>query len=380
MTINSDSAPDHVTVVRHSPSQSRGAAQEAAIEFGRFQMLLRRRQLIADGVPVKLGARAFELLSALSKSDGSLVTKEELVSCVWPGIHVSEENLKVQISLLRKTLGEDRDFIRTEPGRGYRFTAAVKSTEPRNSSQRATRRWQRPRRATVARWMRVRFFPGCPHQNASSSIVAKSRLYKALAFAVGLGLSPFFGTAHAAPASGGDTVRGLYDVLLNTMKNGRTLGQSGRFAKLDPVIRRSFDIAEMARLSLGRAWTGLSDAQRQQMTESYGRYVSAIYADRFDSYAGQKLEVTSEEPAASGVIVRSRIIKADGEPVKVDYAMRRAGDGWLISDIYLDSAISEVATRRSEFATILRNEGFDGLVAALNRKADILTGTTAKAF
>ena len=60
--------------------------------------------------------------------------------------------------------------------------------------------------------------------------------------------------------------------------------------------------------------------------------------------------------------------------------MHRAGDGWLIADIYLDSAISEVATRRSEFATILRNEGFDGLIAALNRKADMLTGTMAKAF
>ena len=60
--------------------------------------------------------------------------------------------------------------------------------------------------------------------------------------------------------------------------------------------------------------------------------------------------------------------------------MRRAGDGWLISDIYLDSAISEVATRRSEFAATFRSEGFDGLIAALNRKADILTGTTAKAF
>jgi phospholipid transport system substrate-binding protein len=90
--------------------------------------------------------------------------------------------------------------------------------------------------------------------------------------------------------------------------------------------------------------------------------------------------VTGEEPAPSGVVVRSRIIKADGEPVKVDYAMHRTGDGWLISDIYLDSAISEVATRRSEFATILRNDGFDGLVAALNRKADTLTGATARAF
>jgi phospholipid transport system substrate-binding protein len=210
--------------------------------------------------------------------------------------------------------------------------------------------------------------------------ISKARLLKVAAFAAGLGLGTLSGAVHATPVSGGDTVRGLYDALLNTMKNGRTLGQSGRFAKLDPVIRRSFDIAEMARLSLGRSWTSLSDAQRQQMTESYGRYVSAIYADRFDSYAGQTLEVTSEEPSPSGVMVRSRIVKADGEPVKVDYAMRRAGDGWLISDIYLDSAISEVATRRSEFATILRNEGLDGLVAALNRKADILTGTTARAF
>ena len=78
--------------------------------------------------------------------------------------------------------------------------------------------------------------------------------------------------------------------------------------------------------------------------------------------------------------MRSQIIKANGEPVKVDYMMRRSGETWLISDIYLDGAISEVATRRSEFATILRNDGIDGLIAALNRKADILTATTAKAL
>jgi phospholipid transport system substrate-binding protein len=60
--------------------------------------------------------------------------------------------------------------------------------------------------------------------------------------------------------------------------------------------------------------------------------------------------------------------------------MRRNGDSWLISDIYLDGAISEVATRRSEFAAILRTDGVDGLIVALNRKADMLTGTTARAF
>jgi phospholipid transport system substrate-binding protein len=202
---------------------------------------------------------------------------------------------------------------------------------------------------------------------------------KAVAFAAGLALSALSAPVHAAPSSGGDTVQGLYNALLSTMKNGRILGQSGRFTQLDPVIRRSFDIASMARLSVGPAWAGLSEAQRQQMTESFGRYISAIYADRFDSYAGQKLEVTGEQPAPSGVMVRSQIIKANGEPVKVDYMMRRNGETWLISDIYLDGAISEVATRRSEFAAILKSDGIDGLIAALNRKADILTGTTARA-
>jgi phospholipid transport system substrate-binding protein len=167
-------------------------------------------------------------------------------------------------------------------------------------------------------------------------------------------------------------VQGLYDALLGTMKSGKALGQSGRFTQIEPVIRRSFDIAAMARLSVGPTWASLTEAQRQQLSESLGRYMSAIYADRFDSYRGQNLEVTGEQPAPSGVIVKSRIIKANGEPVKVDYMMHLSSGNWLISNIYLDGAISEVATRRS-----VRRHPEDGrhggLIAALNRKADTLS-------
>ena len=208
----------------------------------------------------------------------------------------------------------------------------------------------------------------------------KTTIWRTAALAAGLGLAMLSYPVHAAPVSGGDTVQGLYDALLVTMKNGRTLGQSGRFTQLEPVIRRTFDIASMARLSVGSSWSALTEGQRQQVTESFARYISAIYADRFDSYAGQKLHVTGEQPAAAGVMVKSQIVKANGEPVNIDYMMRRNGEAWLISDIYLDGAISEIATRRSEFAAILRNEGVDGLSAALNRKADMLTGTTAKSF
>src|SRR5260221_2205582 len=195
----------------------------------------------------------------------------------------------------------------------------------------------------------------------SRPILPRTPVWKTVGFAAGLGLAMLSFPVHAAPASGGDTVQGLYDALLSTMKNGRTLGQSGRFAQLEPIIRRTFDIPSMARLSVGSFWATLTEGQRQQVTESFGRYISAIYADRFDSYDGQKLRVTGELPAAAGAMVRSQIIKANGEPVNVDYMMRRTGDTWPISDIYLDSAISEVATRRSEFAAILQNEGVDGV-------------------
>jgi phospholipid transport system substrate-binding protein len=379
MTTNSETgfALDRVSVPRYSRGQSGSVVPEAAVEFGRFQILLRRRQLIADGVPIRLGTRAFDLLMVLLQADGSLVAKEELISCVWPGVHVSEENLKVQIYALRKALGADRDFIRTEPGRGYRFTAAVNSAAPWNSFRHAARRWQRPRQGMVSRWMRVRCFAECCDRSASRSTAAKARFSKALALAVALGLGTVSYTADAA-LGGSGTVQGLYDALLSAMKNGRTLGGSGRFAQLAPVIRSSFDVASMARLSVGPTWTGLNQAQRQEVTESYGRYISAIYSDRFDSYKGQKLEVTGEQPAPFGLLVKSRIIKNNGEPVEVDYIMRRNGVSWLIADIYLDSTISEVATRRSEFAAILRTQGINGLIAALNRKADVLTGTTAR--
>jgi DNA-binding winged helix-turn-helix (wHTH) protein len=100
---------------------------EASIEFGRFRVLLRRRRLLADDVPVELGTRAFDLLLVLLEADGALVTKEELLRRVWPGILVSEQNLKVQISALRKALGAERNFIRTDFGRGYRFIDVFRS-------------------------------------------------------------------------------------------------------------------------------------------------------------------------------------------------------------------------------------------------------------
>ena len=96
------------------------------LEFGRFRVLPRERQLLADGVPLDLGSRAFEILMVLLEAKGALVTKDQLFDRVWPGAVVEENNIQVHISSLRKALGEHRNLILTVPLRGYRFTAAVR--------------------------------------------------------------------------------------------------------------------------------------------------------------------------------------------------------------------------------------------------------------
>jgi DNA-binding winged helix-turn-helix (wHTH) protein len=127
----------------HGANRWSSATADAALEFGRFRVLSHRRQLFADGVPVELGARAFDLLLVLLEADGLLVSKEELLSRVWPGVVVSEENLKFQICALRKALGADRDVIRTEVGRGYRFTGVLRTNTATEARHRSTRPKQR---------------------------------------------------------------------------------------------------------------------------------------------------------------------------------------------------------------------------------------------
>jgi Predicted ATPase len=98
-----------------------------ALRFGPFELQARHRRLLRDGEPVPVGARAFDVLLALAERRERIVTKAELMDLAWPGLVVEENNLQVQISSLRKLLGSDA--IVTIPGRGYRFTAQLASTD-----------------------------------------------------------------------------------------------------------------------------------------------------------------------------------------------------------------------------------------------------------
>jgi DNA-binding winged helix-turn-helix (wHTH) protein len=96
----------------------------ASVEFGRFRILPHRREVLANNRPIELGGRAYDVLMALIEVSGAVVSKDELISRVWPGRIIEEGNLRAQIRALRTALGEP-DLIRTVAGRGYQFTAEV---------------------------------------------------------------------------------------------------------------------------------------------------------------------------------------------------------------------------------------------------------------
>ena len=103
--------------------------QNLVYEYGPWQIDLGRRELLLDGVAVPIGARAFEIIKVLVQSANELVTKNDILSGVWPGAIIGENTIHVHISAIRKALGPDRAILKTNSGRGYRLLGRWKVRE-----------------------------------------------------------------------------------------------------------------------------------------------------------------------------------------------------------------------------------------------------------
>jgi phospholipid transport system substrate-binding protein len=167
-----------------------------------------------------------------------------------------------------------------------------------------------------------------------------------------------------------EPVEKLYAALLDVMKRAEELGFEGRYRVLEPVIGASYDVPFMAELILGRQWRALSPEQQKLWLETFARLTVSTYADRFDGFAGERFEVGAVEAGTQGTsVVRTKIVKSDGEPVNLDYRMRLApAGGWRIIDVFLNGTVSELALRRSEYGALMRRDGFDALIAAVKEK------------
>ncbi|MBV8132659.1 MAG: ABC transporter substrate-binding protein [Alphaproteobacteria bacterium] len=169
-----------------------------------------------------------------------------------------------------------------------------------------------------------------------------------------------------------EVIRQFYVQLQDVMQHAATLGARGRYQRLEPIVLRMFDVPYMARLSIGPSWARLAPDEKRRVAQAYGRYLTALYATRFDGYSGERFEVLGEQQIKHATMIKTRIVKSNGEPVSINFVMHDNDIAWQARDVYLDSAISEVATRRSEFSALLRTSGIDALIASLNKKADEL--------
>lgn len=188
-----------------------------------------------------------------------------------------------------------------------------------------------------------------------------------------LGFAPCPAGAQAEAAATA-AIRELYDTLLAVMKQAKALRFDGRYAQLAPVIERVFDLGLMARIAVGPTWPQIPPAQQQALSQAFVRFTVSQYAGRFDGYSGERFEVDpATQPNPNGVIVQSRLVQSNGEVTTLNYLMHRgAGGAWQIIDVYLKGTISELATRRSEFAGVLQSAGAAGLIRTLDQRSAAL--------
>jgi len=165
----------------------------------------------------------------------------------------------------------------------------------------------------------------------------------------------------------------LQESLEQTLREAEALGVQGRFEQLRAPVAAAYDIEVMIKTIVGRHWRAASEAQRQDLARAFGDFTVALYASRLKSYSGQTFMTFGAVEGPRGTrLVPARILRPRKEAVDLTYVLRKNGQRWGIVDVITGGGISELATRRSEFAATLRRGGVAALITALRAKVNTL--------
>jgi phospholipid transport system substrate-binding protein len=176
----------------------------------------------------------------------------------------------------------------------------------------------------------------------------------------------------AQTAGGGAArIQAYYQELMPTIQQAGRLSVRERDKRFAPAITGAFDLATMTRLAVGPAWTGFSPPQQAAVREAFTRFIVADYASQINNYSGESFVVdpqTTPEARGSGEIVKTKILQPNGKAVIINYLVR----GGKVVDVYLNGTISDLATRRDEFGSIIASGGADGLIKRLQERTQTL--------
>jgi phospholipid transport system substrate-binding protein len=154
-----------------------------------------------------------------------------------------------------------------------------------------------------------------------------------------------------------------------TILSDPSRGDRQKFDDLVVLLEKPIDLDLVARLILGRYWRTTDDGQREQYLQLFREYALANLASKLHLYQGQSFEVTGAKVVSDqDALVTSRIL-SDGEPpLQVDWRLRQRSDGALVTIDLIVEGVSLIVTLRSEFASVIERQGFDGLLAELRTR------------
>jgi phospholipid transport system substrate-binding protein len=141
-----------------------------------------------------------------------------------------------------------------------------------------------------------------------------------------------------------------------------------RRAKTEEVLTRSVDLEAMAKAALGKYWDQQPPAKRKQFLRAFEARFKKLSGDQIEGYRSSKTQFLPEEKLPNGLVKVPTELVIKGEPTKVEYVLKPSGNSWKIVDIIIDD-VSTVENYRSSFAKVIKQDGFDGLIARLSKKS-----------
>lgn len=160
----------------------------------------------------------------------------------------------------------------------------------------------------------------------------------------------------------------LNDTLIEVMKGGKQMGYEGRYKKIEPVVKDTFEFEAVSQLALGGHWKKLDKAQKTAFIAKLTELSIANYAAQFNSYGGESFKYDSSQESKNGrLLLRYNFTAPKEKPIKFEYYMDELNGQWQIINIVVDG-ISDLALKKAQYTSVIDREGFDSLLSKLSQK------------
>jgi phospholipid transport system substrate-binding protein len=200
-------------------------------------------------------------------------------------------------------------------------------------------------------------------------------MLKRLLLVLMTGLTLAFATASLAENSPTDEIRASVDAIIAILKNEQ-LDQAGKRAEIKAVVNKRFDFRAMSQRTLATNWKKTTDEEKNRFVDLFSQLIENSYVGKLDSYTNEKVNYTGEKVDGRKAVVETVIITTTAD-VPVDYRVYRKDDQWLVYDVTIEG-VSLISNYRSSYQTIMKSEGFEGLLAKMQEKIDELASTPSQ--